>query len=221
MLRISMLVALLMAAAPSANAAPYDDMFLRSEERSSAYELEFAHLGEAHATRAEVRTYAATLINDHEAYSGALTSLAASKGIAIPSGMSPNDKQRLSRLAQARGANFDRAFIREARRVNSENLRIVRKEASRTADPDIRHFIEYFAEMDARHETAAIALSKNIVASKTPVVPPPPTGDDMVVVPPPSNNSMPAIASTRGDGAHDINTRTDGSAVVGRPPHNR
>ncbi len=199
MLRLSMLVALLLMAAASAHAAPFDDMFLRSEERGSAYELEFARLGEAHATRAEVRTYAATLINDHEAYGSALRNLAESKGIAIPSGPSATDKQRLSRMAQVRGASFDREFIREAQRVNSENQRLFRKEAARTADPDIRHFITFFAEMDAKHEAAAKALSENVVASKTPIVPPPPIGDDMVVVPPRSDKSMPVIVPPRGD----------------------
>jgi len=117
----------------------------------------------------------------------------------IPSGISASDKQRLSRLAQTRGASFDREFIREARHINSENQRVLRKEATRTADPDIRHFIEFFTEMDAKHEAAAKALGENTVASKTPIVPPPPTGDDMVIAPPRSDKSMPVIVPPRGD----------------------
>lgn len=194
MLRILILAVLLMLAGPKAMAAPFDELFVRYEAQSSAYELEFARLGAVRATRSEVRTYAAVLVNDHEAYSGALRDLATSKGIAVPSGLAASDRKRLDRLARARGTAFDRAFVREAQRINNDNIRAFRKEAARTADPDIHSFVDRFLEMDAKHEAAASALSERVVASKTPVIHPPLTGDRMVVVPPPSASSMPVIA---------------------------
>lgn len=194
MLKTIILAALLMLAGAKAMATPLDDLFVRFEAQSSAYELEFARLGKARATRPEVRTYAAVLANDHEAYSSALRDLAASKGIAVPSGLAPSDRKRLDRLAQTRGAGFDSAFVREARRINSEDMRAFRKEAGRTADPDIHSFVDRFLEVDAKHEAAARALSEHVVASKAPVIRPPRTGDTMAVVPPPSVSSMPVIA---------------------------
>jgi putative membrane protein len=168
-----MLAALLLLAAPNARAAPFDDVFVRYEAQASAYELEFARLGQVRATRPEVRTYAAILINDHEAYNGALRDLAASKGIAVPSGLAAGDQKRLNQLARTRGAAFDTAFVREARRINNENLRAFRKEAARTADPDIHSFVDRFLEVDSKHEAAASALSERVVASKAPVIAPP------------------------------------------------
>jgi putative membrane protein len=194
MLRMTILAALLMLTGPKAIAAPFDDLFVRYEAQRSTYELEFARLGKARATRADVRTYAAILVNDHEAAGGALRNLAASKGIEIPSGLTENDRKRLDRLARTRGAEFDKAFVREARRINSEDMRAFRKEAGRTADPEIRSFVSRFLEVDAKHETAARALSEHVVASKAPVIHPPRTGDTMEVVPPPSASSMPVIA---------------------------
>jgi putative membrane protein len=116
MLRNLILAALLIFAGSGVIAAPFDDLFVRYEAQNSAYELEFARLGEVRATRPEVRTYAATLVNDHEAYVGALRALAASKGIAVPPGLVPSDKKRLDRLARTRSAEFDSAFVLEARR---------------------------------------------------------------------------------------------------------
>ena len=173
--------------------APLDNLFVRYEAQSSAYELEFARLGEVRATRPELRTYAAMLVNDHEAYSGALRDMATSKGIAVPSGLVDDDRARLDRLAQTPGAEFDNAFLLEARRVNSENMRSIRNEASQSTDPDIHAFIDHFIAMDTKHEAAAIALSENVVASKAPVINPPATGDTMAVVPPVSDSSMPVI----------------------------
>ncbi len=200
MLRMTILAALLLFANAKAMAGSYDDTFVRYEAQRSAYEAKFARLGEARATRPEVRTYAATLVNDHEAYSGALRSLAASKGIKLPPGLFARDKKRLDRLAQTHGAVFDSAFVREARRINSEATRSFRRQAARTADPDVRGFVYRFLEVDARHEAAATTLTEHVVAAKSPVIHPPRTGDAMVVVPPPGGSAMPVIGPTPGDG---------------------
>jgi len=122
MLKATIVVAFLMLAGFEAMGAPFDELFVRYEAQGSIYELAFAQLGQSRATRPEVRAYAATLVNDHEAYNGALRDLAESKGIAVPSGMATNDKKRLDRLAGMRGGAFDSAFVREAVRINGEDI---------------------------------------------------------------------------------------------------
>jgi len=196
MLKKTLLVALLMLAGTRAMASPFDDQFIRYEAQRSAYELEFARLGEVRATRSEVRAYASILVNDHEAYGDALRNLAASKGIVAPSSLAPNDRKRLDQLTRTRGSKFDNAFVREARRINGEEMRAFRKEASSTADPDIHSFVDNFLEMDAKHDEAATRLDKHLLTSQSPVIHPPRTGDRMEVVPPPSDSSMPVIVPT-------------------------
>jgi putative membrane protein len=177
----------------SATATPLDEQFLRYEAQNSAYELEFARLGEVRATRPDVRIYAAMVVNDHEAYGAALRDLADSKGIAVVAGLAASDRKRLDDLGQMRSNEFDTAFVREALRINSDNIRSFRDEAGSTTDPAIHSFVDHFLPVDAKHEAAAIVLSEHVVASKSPVIAPPPTGDTMAVVPPPSDNAMPVI----------------------------
>jgi putative membrane protein len=200
MLKAAILAALIMLAGPLAVAAPFDDLYVRYEAQASGYEVAFARTGQARATRADVRAYAAMLVNDHEAYGTALRELAASKGIAVPSGLAASDRARLDRLSRTRGAAFDRAFVREARRINGDEARAFRREAGRVADPAIRTFVERFLDMDARHEAAAKALGERAVASAAPVIRPPPTGDTMATAPPPSYSAMPMIAPPQGAG---------------------
>jgi putative membrane protein len=194
MLRITILAGLLLLVGPKAMAAPFDDRFIGYEARHSAYELEVARLGQARATREEVRTYAAGLVNDHEAYSGALRVLAAAKNITIQTGLAPGDRKRLDQLARTRGTGFDNAFLREALRINGEDIRAFRKEAGRSTDPDIHGFVDRFLEVEAKHQSEARRLILHVVVSKVPVIHPPRTGDTMEVVPPPSASSMPVIA---------------------------
>jgi putative membrane protein len=153
-----------------AKAAPFDELFVRYEAQGSTYELAFARLGQSRAMRPEVRAYAGTLVNDHEVYAGALRQLAESKGIAMPSNMAGNDKKRLDRLSTMRGAAFDSAFVREAVRINGEEIRAFRREAGSTADPDIRSFVMRFLDVDEKHEAGARALSERHLGYRMPAV---------------------------------------------------
>jgi len=207
MLKATIVVAFLMLAGFEAMGAPFDELFVRYEAQGSIYELAFAQLGQSRATRPEVRAYAATLVNDHEAYNGALRDLAESKGIAVPSGMATNDKKRLDRLAGMRGGAFDSAFVREAVRINGEDIRAFRREASRTADRDIRSFVTRFLEVDEKHEAGARALSERHVGSSMPLIRPPRTGDTMPIIPPPDASAMPGHSAT--------NTRTKVAILAG------
>jgi putative membrane protein len=175
--------------------APFDLLFLRHEIQSSRYELEIARLAQQRAASPDVRAYASTLVNDHEAYDGALRDLASQKGVVLPSGLSEKGRAGVDRLAKLSGRAFDHAFIREARRVNSEALREFRREASRTADPAIRSFVTQYLPMDEKHEDAARGLDGTDRATNAMPVIRPQSGSNMPVIKPPASagSSMPVI----------------------------
>ena len=174
-------------------ATPLSERFLQNEAHSSTYELAVAHLAQTRATRPEVRAYAGTLVNDQEAYTAALHDLARSKGVAVSWRMTARGQQQLDRLTAIRGAAFDDSFVREAQRINAEDVRKLRREASITPDPDIRNFVGHFIKDEEKREAGARALSGHTVASRMPVLAPPPTGNKMPVIKPPDDRVMPVI----------------------------
>jgi putative membrane protein len=176
----------------SSSPAPFDRMFLNFEAQASAYELALAQLGEKRATRQDVREYAERIEHDHSAYNDALAKLAQLKGIPLDTSLRPADRARLKYLSAQSGVTFDNAFIAEARRVNGDDLRNFRREATRTSDPDIRDFVRRFLGIDEEHEHAADALSRS--TSRMPVIKPPETGSRTPVLQPPESGSrMPVI----------------------------
>jgi putative membrane protein len=188
--------------ATSAKAQPsgsFDQMFLRSEARSSAYEAAIAQLAQGRATDPEVKAYADALAKDHEAYGGTLRDLAKKKGMTLETGLSAQSKAALDRMSRLHGRSFDRAFIAEAVRVNSAAMRAFRAEAARTSDPEIRAFVRDHLAMDERHDAAARALLRRLTPrsrSGMPVIRPPMTGS-MPVIPPPSSGTTPIIPPPR------------------------
>ena len=188
-----MLGLMLVAGQARAEVSLVDRLFLRSEAQGSAYELAIAQLAQQRATRQDVRAYATMVANDHEAYNGALRDLAKAKGVALPPGMTARSRSDLERLGRIRGAAFDSAFIREARRINATDVSSFRSEALRTADPDLKMFVQKFIEVDQKHEDGARALAGRSVASRMPVIVPPPAGQSMPVITPPVGGAMPVI----------------------------
>ncbi len=175
--------------------APFDILFLRHEAGGNAYEFAIAQLAQQRATRPDVKSYATTLVSDHGAYHDALYALAAHKGVTLSDTLTAQAQARLRHLASTRNAAFDDAFLREAVRVNSEAMRDFRREASRTADPDIRAFVTRFLPVEQQHEAAARGLIGSARAgSRMPVIKPPAAaGANMPVIKPPVTSPMPVI----------------------------
>jgi putative membrane protein len=190
----SMTVALAFATAANAQTLPsFDQLFLQSEARSSAYELALAQLAQDHAMRPAVKAYADTLVQDHERQDAALRDLAAKKGVTLDAGLSPQSRAKLDRLRRAHGAGFDAAFLAEARRVNGAAIRAFRAEASKTTDPEIRQFVAETLPIDEQHDK----LAQHAAPRRGMPVIKPPAGGRMPVLPPPSGGTTPVIPPPR------------------------
>lgn len=152
------------AASPRAQtAAPITNMdhqFLVKDAQGGAYEIAIAALAQQRSSRDDVKAYAARIIADHAAYNQALQELARAKGLELPTTMTADDRVRLNTINSQAGSTADRSFIEEAVRVNAEDKQDSADEAARTADADIRAFLQRFEAVDAEHERLALALRR-------------------------------------------------------------
>ena len=67
---------------------------------------------------------------------------------------------RLTALKALAGSLFDEAYVKEAIRINADDLSEAKKEMDETRDEPIKTFLSRFAGMDAEHESLAKALDK-------------------------------------------------------------
>ena len=134
-----------------------DRGYLAMAAQVSTYELAIASAAQK-SNRADVRAYAESLVRDHAAYNQALTALAQSKGVTLPTGMTASDQAKVAAMAQGNMGNG--AFIDEAVRINAEGKRTTAEEAAHTQDADIEAHLKKFKSMDAEHERMALALNK-------------------------------------------------------------
>ena len=137
-----------------------DRQFLILDATGGIYEVSLATLAQQKSSRDDIKSYAAMLIQDHAEYNAALQQLAMSKGVTLPSEMSPDDRKNLNGINLQGGSTFDRSFILEAIRINDEDKKDAQNEAAATKDPDIKAFLQKYAAMDAKHEQAARMLQR-------------------------------------------------------------
>ena len=158
------LPALAQTAAPAATLpggiTELDRQFMILDATGGQYEINLAALAQQKSSRDDIKSYAAMLIQDHAEYNAALQQLAASKGVTLPTTMTPDDQKNISGMNLQGGSTFDRSFILEAIRINDEDKKDAASEAAATSDPDIKAFLQKFAAMDAKHERAAKALQR-------------------------------------------------------------
>jgi len=149
-----------MPGAASGGLTELDRQFMILDATGGVYEISLATLAQERSSRDDIKAYAAMLVRDHAEYNGALQQLGRSKGVTLPTGISPDDRTKLNGINLQGGSTFDRSFILEAIRINGEDKKAAQDEAAATSDPDIKAFLQKYAAMDARHEQAARALQR-------------------------------------------------------------
>lgn len=147
-------------AQPAAPLSSKDKRFLTQDVRGGAYELAIALLAQKLSARDDVKAYAAKLVADHTTYNQALQDLGHTKGLNVPAGMTATESHKVKSLGNLTGDKFDRAFIKEAVRLNDQDKKGAEAETRYTKDADIKAFLAKFAAMDSEHETMAKALQR-------------------------------------------------------------
>ncbi len=146
-----------------AKAAPIttlDHEFLIKDAQGGVYEVAIAALAQQRSSRDDVKAYAARIIADHTIYNQALQELARVKGIELPTTMTAEDQVRLNTINSQVRSTADRSFLEEATRINAQDRQDAADEIARTADPDIKAFLQKFEAVDAEHERMGLALHR-------------------------------------------------------------
>lgn len=149
-------------AALAAGLSDADRTFLTKDVQGARYELALAKSAQAKAVNPRVRRYASTIIRDHEKANTALMRLAREEGVKPPAGMTSEDAQTLAKLKGMSGPAFDKAYLDEVTKINSQDQTDSDQEKASTQDARIKSYIQKFAAMDDKHKTMGEDLKKSV-----------------------------------------------------------
>ena len=143
-----------------------DKSYLMEDAAGSVYDFQTAELAVECARDNTVQNYALRLLDDHAKLNKELLMLARRKDIMLPVTLGDDDKTKIMGLEQQHGADFDRAYIAEAIRINSDDVEKANKELNATTDSDIRKTVGTFLKTEQKHLDDARAIQAKMTASK-------------------------------------------------------
>ena len=133
---------------PSAALSSVDRAFLISDASGSVADLAHGEAGTERASTNELRQYAIQIVEDHSRLNMQLYQLAQKKNVVLPVVMEDKDRDELQTLVQKQGADFDRAFLQDEVRINTQDVKDGEKELSVTQDADVRAVVQQYLDTE-------------------------------------------------------------------------
>jgi putative membrane protein len=129
-----------MAATSTAKLSKSDRSFVMTAASAGLAEVQAAQLAEQKTQDPTVKEFAQKMITDHTANNQQLASLAAQKGITVPTAPDAKDQKQIDALSKLDGAKFDHTYLKDQVRDHETVLKLMQKEASSGRDPDLKSF---------------------------------------------------------------------------------
>lgn len=150
------------AAGNALNPAPTGQEFADKAAKSDAFEIAAGKLAKANADAADVKTFAATMI---EAHTGSTAKIKAAAAKATPEikpdpTLTSDQQSKLDDLGKLKGADFDKAYIDGQISAHEDALSLMKTYADKGDTPSLKTAAGDIAPVVQKHLDMAKALKK-------------------------------------------------------------
>lgn len=135
-------IVMLMLLGPAASfAADHpDEIFYKHAAEGGMSEVDLGNLAQQKSSNPSVKDFGAMMVKDHSAANDKLKSIAASKGISLPTSASMGQMATKAKLNVLSGDTFDKSYIKAMVKDHKEDIAEFKKEADSGQDPDAKAF---------------------------------------------------------------------------------
>ena len=127
-------------------------------------EVELGNLAQQNAQNDDVKQFGARMVQDHTAANQQLMPILAAKDFTVPQQLDEKHRRTLDRLSKMRGAEFDRAYMRDMVQDHEKDVKKFRQEAQHGNDPDLKGFAQQTLPVLEQHLKMAHDTSKSLTA---------------------------------------------------------
>jgi putative membrane protein len=117
-----------------------DRKFMEKAAIGGMAEVQMGQLAKERGMSDEVKSFASRMVTDHSKANDELKSLAAAKGVTLPTDTDKKHKSKMDKLAKLSGPDFDRAYMKDMVKDHKEDVEEFRKEAKKSKDADVKKF---------------------------------------------------------------------------------
>lgn len=146
------------AASPAAGAklGSGDAKILKDMAMADMAEIEGGKMAQSKGMSAEVKAFGQQMIDDHTANLNEVKTLAASRGVDLPTEPDAKHKAMAAKLEKMSGADFDKAYMKQAGVQDHKTVHAKLKTASKKAkDADVKALVDKTEPVVAQHLKSA------------------------------------------------------------------
>lgn len=138
-----------------------DRKFMEKAARDGLAEVQLGQLAKDRGMSDEVKSFANRMVTDHGKANDELKSLAASKGVTLPTETDKSHQKKAEKLAKLQGPDFDRAYMKDMVKDHKHDVGDFRKKAKNAKDADLQKFAQ--STLPTLEEHLAMAQKTNDV----------------------------------------------------------
>ena len=116
-----------------------DMKFVQDAAQGGQTEVQLGQMASEKATSPAVRDFGTRMAQDHQKANDELNRILTEKGITVPTSTAKTTRMS-DRLQNLNGADFDRAYMKDAVKDHKKDLAEFKNEAANGRDPEIRTF---------------------------------------------------------------------------------
>ena len=144
-----------------------DKNFAKEAAMGGMFEVELGKVAQQNASNEQVKQFGERMVRDHGAADRELKVILAAKDLSVPQQLEGKQQQTIDRLSKMRGAEFDRAYMRDMVEDHDKDVKAFRQAAQTLSDPDLKAFAQKTLPVLEEHEKLAHEVSKSLAAVGT------------------------------------------------------
>lgn len=152
---------------PSGKLARQDARYFREMAQDNLAEVQAGKLAQQRAQNDEVKQFAEKMVEDHGRMLEEQRTMAKSKGVDMPRQPAKAQQSAMRKLRDAKGGQFDRAYMSHMVEDHEKGLKKVREAAKNAKDPELKAMAEKAAPDIEKHLQMAKQISDTAAAGGT------------------------------------------------------
>jgi putative membrane protein len=139
-----------------------DQKFMKDAAVGGMMEVELGRLATQKAANADVKTFGQRMVDDHSKANEQLKSLAAQKGVTLPTTLPTDMRQEMDKLSKLSGAAFDKMYMSHMLKDHKKDVAEFEKEASKASDSSLKSFAQQTLPTLREHLQMAQTIAPNV-----------------------------------------------------------
>jgi putative membrane protein len=143
-----------------------DHTFMMKAAQGGMAEVEMGKLAKDNAENQAVKDFGQKMVDDHSKANDELKDLASKKNVTLPTDVDAKDKATHDRLANLKGAAFDKAYMRDMVADHRKDVAEFKREANSGKDPDVKAWAAKVLPTLEEHLRLAESTHRKVLGEK-------------------------------------------------------